>query len=345
MNAQPHRGKTTPASTSGSFKTHAHGAGDVDLVDDGYDVAAMDPRLATMAPSDIDAELYDLYARHQQAQSRAASMAEFVAGEIGRRVYRRGFRGSASAAEVSETIAAWRAQPEAERSPDARDILRRQDEVDKHLAQARAVEREMEPYDHEFARRGGWTRAFLVSNGDGHVHSSMSCSTCRPTTQYHWVTELSDHDEAEIVEAAGERACTVCYPSAPVDVLRRPTTLFTPDEIEKAKAREEREAAKAERERNRLEKALMPDGSPLRVGTNGGRSYGDSLKTVATAKQWVVSGMCWKAAREGEDHPSYTAEDTSTVIEAIAAKEGRPDEEIRAELQAKADAKIRKGTW
>lgn len=105
---------------------------------------------------------------------------------------------------------------------------------------------EMAPYEAEFNRRGGWTRAFLVvTSGTGHVHSSQRCHTCYPTTQFHWVTKLSGHDEAEIVEAAGERACTICYPSAPAEVLNRPTALFTKDEEAKKAAREEREAKRA----------------------------------------------------------------------------------------------------
>jgi len=65
----------------------------------------------------------------------------------------------------------------------------------------------------------GWTRAFLVTNSNGHVHSSMNCSTCNrngKATTFAWVTDFSDHDEAQIVAAAGWRACTVCYPTAPV---------------------------------------------------------------------------------------------------------------------------------
>jgi len=65
----------------------------------------------------------------------------------------------------------------------------------------------------------GWTRAYLVTNSNGHIHSSMACSTCNrgnDATQFAWVTDFSDHNEAEIVAAAGWRACSVCYPTAPV---------------------------------------------------------------------------------------------------------------------------------
>ena len=70
--------------------------------------------------------------------------------------------------------------------------------------------------DEAFRIRGGWNRAFLVAGAGGHVHSSTDCSTCRPTTQYAWMTNSSGADEDTIVSDAGYRACTVCYPSAPV---------------------------------------------------------------------------------------------------------------------------------
>lgn len=65
----------------------------------------------------------------------------------------------------------------------------------------------------------GWTRAYLVPGG--HIHSSMQCSSCYPSTQYSWLTNLSGADEAEIVEYAKEIACTVCYPYAPVEEYKR----------------------------------------------------------------------------------------------------------------------------
>lgn len=99
-----------------------------------------------------------------------------------------------------------------------------------------------------------WTRAFLVTNSNGHVHSSMACHTCRPTTWFNWLPEYSGASEEQIVSDAGERACTVCYPSAPVNVLSRPTKIFSEDEKRIAREREERAAAKAAREAKRAER-------------------------------------------------------------------------------------------
>lgn len=92
-----------------------------------------------------------------------------------------------------------------------------------------------------------WTRAFLVIASNGHVHKSRDCSTCFPTTRYQWLVQYSNDDESVIVEDAGQDACTICYPSAPADVLNRPSRIVTADKIAKAEAKAERDAKKAER--------------------------------------------------------------------------------------------------
>jgi hypothetical protein len=63
----------------------------------------------------------------------------------------------------------------------------------------------------------GWSRFFLVTSSTGHVHSSMHCSTCRPTTTYGWLPELSGKTERDAVDELGPTLCSVCYPSAPVE--------------------------------------------------------------------------------------------------------------------------------
>lgn len=73
----------------------------------------------------------------------------------------------------------------------------------------------MDPFEAEWERRGGWTRAYLVMNDDGHIHRATHCSTLRPTTIVSWLPELSGKSEDEIIDHAGHMACTVCYPDAP----------------------------------------------------------------------------------------------------------------------------------
>lgn len=63
----------------------------------------------------------------------------------------------------------------------------------------------------------GWSRFFLVNNAGGHIHSSMHCSTCHPTTSFSWLPTLSGLTEKDAVDAHGAILCTVCFPSAPVE--------------------------------------------------------------------------------------------------------------------------------
>lgn len=62
----------------------------------------------------------------------------------------------------------------------------------------------------------GWSRFHLVTSSAGHVHSSMSCHTCRPTTKFGWLPKLSGQTEAEAVSELGAVLCSACFPSAPV---------------------------------------------------------------------------------------------------------------------------------
>lgn len=78
------------------------------------------------------------------------------------------------------------------------------------------VENAMMPLQATYAEHR-WSRFFLVVSSAGHIHSSTCCSTCRPTTRYGWLPELSGKTEAEAVEAHGPALCSVCFPSAPVE--------------------------------------------------------------------------------------------------------------------------------
>jgi hypothetical protein len=64
-----------------------------------------------------------------------------------------------------------------------------------------------------------WSRFFEVTSSDGHIHSSMSCSTCnngRYMTDFVWHPELSGLTEADAVKALGPILCSVCFASAPI---------------------------------------------------------------------------------------------------------------------------------
>jgi hypothetical protein len=68
----------------------------------------------------------------------------------------------------------------------------------------------------------GWSRFFLVPAG--HIHSSLSCSTCNKegkSTNFGWLPDLSGLAESDAVKEHGAILCTVCYPSAPVEYTNK----------------------------------------------------------------------------------------------------------------------------
>lgn len=93
----------------------------------------------------------------------------------------------------------------------AQDTLDKLDEIEVELNEA------ISDYERLESAYTGWSRFFLVTSSRGHIHSSMSCSTCRPTTTYGWLPELSGLTEAEAVNDHGPALCSVCFPSAPVE--------------------------------------------------------------------------------------------------------------------------------
>jgi hypothetical protein len=183
---------------------------------------------------------------------------------------------------------------------------------------------EMKPYHDEFFRRGGWTRAFLVvTKGEGHVHRSQVCHTCYPTTQFHWVTDFSGHDEAEIVDAAGERACTICYPTAPAEVLNRPTAIFSKDEEAKRAAREEREAKRAA-------KAALEVIDPV------------TGKTLFKTERGATNDIAYRLDAHLRYENDEDLKKAKKIVVAVAAKRGVDPAGLLDELLVKATAKFRR---
>lgn len=167
--------------------------------------------------------------------------------------------------------------------------------ADKIATQILILDEEARPLNEEFERRGGWTRAFLATSTNGHIHSSRSCSTCRFTTTFYWFTDLSGHDEAEIVTKAGSDACTVCYPSAPVNDLKRPRSIFSDDEKAAQQARDERAAAKAAKD------AATVTFQWIEYGRTKDRTF-KTLRAATNALASDLYSLCWY----GVEHPSAT---------------------------------------
>lgn len=184
-----------------------------------------------------------------------------------------------------------------------------------------------------FTDRGGWTRAFLVDNAGGHVHSSQACSTCFPTTQFGWLTSLSGSTEDEIITAAGELACSVCYPNAPVEVTSKPGTIRRTDQA----ARDERAAAKAARDAAKAAKAITaPDGTPLKD------NHGWTLETETSARIALVDSIVTLENSAALYNDEYVAELKDWIargLEALAAKNGQSVDAYRIALEPRVVAK------
>lgn len=88
--------------------------------------------------------------------------------------------------------------------------------IDSLRGELAAIEEAKEPFEAEF-KELRWSRFFLVTNNNGHIHSSMGCGTCFPTTRFAWLPTLSGLTEKEAVAEHGTILCSVCFPSAPVE--------------------------------------------------------------------------------------------------------------------------------
>ena len=226
--------------------------------------------------------------------------------------------------------------------------------IEERDAIATAILAETAPYDAEFRARGGWTRAFLVTNAGGHVHNTMRCSSCFATTQFAWLPEYSGDSEEIMVEDAGESCCTICFPSAPVDVLNRPSKIELP---ERKAARLEREKAKAERDAKKLATGILtPEGEEVRIPSSfswGAR--GELVKSARTAETKAVDYLVVvKLAEAGcLDEPHFfegyrerevkeATECLEILIPALAAKRGVTEDEFREGVTKKVEGKYKK---
>lgn len=216
-----------------------------------------------------------------------------------------------------------------------------QQEEARLLAQLERNRKQQQPLNAEYQARGGWARAFLVNNTSGHVHSSTGCSSCFPTTQYKWVTDLSGATQEQIIDAAGWRACTVCYPDAPVEALKADTKLLSDEDHAKAARKAEADAAKAEKAAKAAADACpMPDGSPVVLSDarpKTERAVRNALSsTIKSALHYRLDRDGYYGSTDGvnhtQPHPSEPEwlEDIAKCLAALAHRTGESQEAILA---------------
>jgi hypothetical protein len=206
------------------------------------------------------------------------------------------------------------------------------------------------PFEMEYLNRGRWARYYRVTNSNGHIHSSMHCTTCFPTTQYAWVYDLADRPEAEMVEEFGEKACTVCFPDAPT------LPSFNGPGRRNQEAKDARAAERQAKADAKTAKAITaPDGSPLKTDHLGrteviatevtarrelSRAYVDSIEADETRRQAEAKGEAEDASWAETRRQVYIA-NMALLMEAIAAKHGQTVEEVQAEVQPALDRALK----
>jgi hypothetical protein len=195
----------------------------------------------------------------------------------------------------------------------------------------------------EYRRRGYWARYYLTQNSNGHLHSSTRCNTLYETTVLAFIPSVSDFTTEQIWEAAGSDACEICFPGNPYFQKKPTVRLELP---EKQRLREEREAAKAEREAKKNSKAIAnPDGTVLKLT---GR-FGDKIRTEAEAQRILVSNLTDTLAVEAGLYQIHNKEmlvereaDNALLLTALAHKRGVSVEEVLVEMTKKAQAKFKR---
>lgn len=305
-----------------------------------------DSEILSADPVDFDAQYIATYEKQLDAQFDLQRKLEEVQRKISPRKYDSWQAKSIYDLSVKESWDKLKENPRILDDAYGRNNL--YEEVLQANRDVKEAENDIKVFDEAHARRGSWNRAFLVTNGNGHVHSSIDCSTCnkgKNPTKFEAMTNYSNHSEQEIVESAGYRACTTCYPTAPVGNERSlPTKMFGKEEQEKEQARIEREQKKQKKAQDAVSKAPTLSGEPLVVGYERFKSESTAISYYTEA---FVSDLVDKAEDEEHKIPNqqYMAEKRDhqlEILRSLAEKRDISIKEMQEELKPKVETKIKK---
>jgi hypothetical protein len=192
--------------------------------------------------------------------------------------------------------------------------------------EAAEIEAKCAPYRAEWDKRHGWQRWLRVTNGNGHVHVNMNCTTCFVDTRWGLVPDLSGLNAKEMVEAVGEMACTVCFPWAPA-TKGWARTVAEREDIKRAN-----QLAKSRKTAEKEAKAIQDvDGGRLKDQS------GYQIETLNAAWRELTGAIDWVDSPIDANNtylPKYK-EFIERVIPAIAKKTGKSVDEVRAEATRK----------
>lgn len=166
-------------------------------------------------PVEVDTKLAELHEAGHKLDTQRASQLRTIKDMAGARYY---YRGRQRVTDMTEGQAIEKLSAD----PSKRDLRYGRTHAEA-LAQLDAIDTEIAASDEAIriqqAKYTGWSRFFVVTSSNGHIHSSTHCGTCRPTTTYGWLPELSGKDMTSAIEHFGPAAeclCSVCFTDAPV---------------------------------------------------------------------------------------------------------------------------------
>lgn len=166
-------------------------------------------------PIEVDTKLAELHQEYAKLESKVESAAVSVAYQAGGRYYYKGNRRVMSIT-LEDAVETLEANPEAYSLSNGRTNRQALEEFEKAKT---ALGNKVSEIEEQNKLYTGWSRFFLVTSSNGHIHNSRHCSTCRPTTTFGWLPYLSGKDESEAIDffgPAAEALCSVCFPYAPV---------------------------------------------------------------------------------------------------------------------------------
>jgi hypothetical protein len=86
--------------------------------------------------------------------------------------------------------------------------------IAQHEDDAKAAMAAICELDVEYQQRP-WSRYYLTTGPNPHIHASTRCTTCRNTTRYRWLTSHSGGTPADVVAEHGSMLCRRCFPDVP----------------------------------------------------------------------------------------------------------------------------------
>jgi hypothetical protein len=181
----------------------------------------MSADLTTQTPPEIDAEIAALYGEIETGEFAASSAwgtLHSCAGDRGHYEGRRRVNDLTHDETITKVQAAVDSGAGIIGGTYRERVIQSIETVTAWPDQVRHLRREIATRNAEWARRGHWSRFFLVPGG--HIHATMDCSTCNHRgrlTQFGWLPDLSGLTEKDAVDAHGTILCSVCFPTAPVE--------------------------------------------------------------------------------------------------------------------------------